>query len=270
MLDIPIPPIPQLPDSLTPYFWYVAGGAIALGVAMLLWGRHIGRFVLMLAGAGVGYLYGGALAEMLKAPAIVGQIALAVTGGVVCLIAARLVWALLAGALLETVATILLIAHFLPQLAVRPAIALAENAAFGEWAAATGTYLWTCIDEIRKANFGTVMLIIVPAGLLPMMVALIKARAAVVFMTGLIGGLLATWALWLGAVHYRPEIWPTDWMRFLIPAGVALVLTIIGWVYQAHGEATKQEEKKESEESEEKKDEDKVYLPKIDKDKKKK
>lgn len=266
MLDVPVPPMPQLPQALAAYFWYFAGAGVGLGVAMLLWGRHIGRFVLALAGAGVGYLFGASLAGLVQATPEVGQAALAITAAILCLIGARVVWAILTGALLEAIAVVLLIAHFLSQIQVRPSMEIPQTATLLEWASATGTYLWTCFDEIRKANFGTVMIVIVPAGLLPMMVALIKARPAVIFMTSLLGGVVATAALWMAAVMYRPTIWPTDWVRFLIPLGVTIALAVIGWVYQAHGELAGKQDKEEPEDKE--KDEDKVYLPRVQKSKK--
>jgi hypothetical protein len=38
-------------------------------------------------------------------------------------------------------------------------------------------------------------------------------------------------------VLFRNSLWPVDAVRFLIPAGVAIVLAIIGWVYQGNSEA---------------------------------
>ena len=63
MLNIPLPPLPRLGEEAVVYG--VAAGAIVLGVALLLWGRHIHRAALMLAGAGAGFLLAEPLGRLI-------------------------------------------------------------------------------------------------------------------------------------------------------------------------------------------------------------
>jgi hypothetical protein len=264
MIDIPVPPSPQMPEALAAYPLYVAGAVVLVGIVMLLWGRRVGRFFIMFVGAGVGYLAGEPLATMIGASPALGQVVLAISLAIVFFIAARLIWALVIGSLFEAIALGLLLWHFVPLLPAQQAPKFAAAGDFVAWATALAKFSWDSVEAVRQANFGTLMLVIVPAGLLPMMIALLKGRGSVIFMSGLLGGMIATAALWLAAVGIRSSIWPADWIRFLIPLGVALVLTIIGWVYQAHGELAdiRARQKAAKPEEEPKKDEDKVYLPK--------
>lgn len=268
-MTIPIPPLPQWPEALAGNaLYFAAGGATLLGLVLLLWGRTLGRTFLVLVGAGIGYLAGEPLANLLNAPPLLGQIAAGLTLAVIFLLAARLIWALSISSLFEAIATIALVLHFLPVLGDIKGIRFAAAASFVEWAASLYQFCFQGFVAVMQGRIGTVMLIVVPAGLLPLILALAKPRLGVIVLTGLLGGTLTTAALWALAVRIRPMLWPDTWLYFLIPAGVAMVMTLIGWIYQGSGELAKAkakaEEKKKADESAKppKKDEDKVYLPK--------
>lgn len=237
MLSIPVPPPPQLSDQLSQTVQYACfGGGAVVGIVLLLWGRNVGRIMLTLVGMGVGYLTGATIAGALGADPVLGQVMAAVTFGVICLLTARLIWALLTTMLFETLAIFLLMRHFMNDVAAKAAPTFGDAGSFPTWLAALGNYLWASFQILRETNMGTVLLVAVPVGLLPLMVTLLRPRLSVIFATALLGGAMLTTSLWLLAVRLRPGLWPEDWWRFLIPAGVVVVMAIIGWVYQGHGE----------------------------------
>jgi len=269
-MTIPFPSsVPQWPPSLEGIAIYViTGGGVALGLLLLLWGRSLHRIFLGLVGAGVGYLVGGMLAGMMNLNPLIGQAAIGLTLAVVFFIAARLIWALSIVALLETVASLVLVLLFISQVADAKNIQFGTPANFNEWVIALGQFTYNGALAVLHDKLTTAALIVVPVGLLPLVLALAKPRAAVIFATALLGGLLTVASIWTLAIHARENLWPQSWMYFLIPAGIAAVMTIIGWIYQGSSEIAAAKAKAEAEKKEEesadgkKKDEDKVYLPK--------
>ncbi|MFB3892469.1 MAG: hypothetical protein ACE15C_10660 [Phycisphaerae bacterium] len=268
MTAIPTPPMPQMPQEVSGFILYGAcAGAAVVALVLLLWGRTLGRVVLALAAAGAGVMLGGPLAVLLKAPPMVGQVALGITACALGLVLARPIWALFAAGLFESLALALIVSHYLGVYEAKnvPEFKLPEDVnTFVAWLAAFGTFSLEAFDKVREANLGTLMIITVPAGLLPLLIALMRPKTAAIFSSSILGGVLMTAALWLAAINVRPSLWPEDWWRFLIPTGVAVVLAIIGWVYQGHGELAAQREaakKREEATPPKKKDEDRAYIP---------
>jgi hypothetical protein len=269
MTAIPTPPMPQFPPDVAPLIIYGSCAAAAVvALVLLLWGRTLGRVVLALAAAGVGVLMGAPVAGLLDAPKMVMpcQVALGLTSCALALVLARVVWALVAAGIFEALATALIIWHYLGTMEKgAPDFKLPAGADAVAWLAALGKFSLDGFEAVREANFGTLMIITVPAGLLPLLISLIRPKGAAIFSSALLGGVLMTAALWLAAIQIRPSLWPEDWWRFLIPAGVAAVLAVIGWVYQTHGHlaALREAAKKREEASPpKKKDEDRAYIPK--------
>jgi len=227
-MTIPFPSsVPQWPPSLEGIAIYViTGGGVALGLLLLLWGRSLHRIFLGLVGAGVGYLVGGMLAGMMNLNPLIGQAAIGLTLAVVFFIAARLIWALSIVALLETVASLVLVLLFISQVADAKNIQFGTPANFNEWVIALGQFTYNGALAVLHDKLTTAALIVVPVGLLPLVLALAKPRAAVIFATALLGGLLTVASIWTLAIHARENLWPQSWMYFLIPAGIAAVMTI--------------------------------------------
>jgi hypothetical protein len=239
IMQITIPPLPVVPAGIDLTSVYI-GSAVAavLCLALLLWGRTIlGRIVLAISTAGAGYLLAGYYSTFIPLPSLATQISSAVILGIFAVVAARIVWALVVSAFFEAAAVAFIINHFMNADPTLAWPAFVQQTDFQAWAGELGRYCLVCLDVARQSNQTAILMITLPACLLPLMVGLIQPRIAAIFVTGLAGGIGLTGSLWFVAVLFRSTLWPADAMRFLIPAGVAIVLAIIGWVYQGNSEA---------------------------------
>jgi hypothetical protein len=269
-----IPPMPVAPGGVEATTLYV-GIAVAavLCVALLLWGRCIfGRIALALFAAGAGYLLANSYMEYIPLPQLAVQIASAVLLGIIAVVGARIVWALLGAAVFEVAAVAVIITHFMNTNPTLAWPAFVQQADFLAYLGELTRYALACLDVARQSNQTAILMVTIPACLLPLMICLIQPKVAAIFVTSLVGGVGLTSSFWFAAVLFRNSLWPVEAVRFLIPAGVAMVLTIIGWVYQGNGEAAairaaaKAEEEAKDKETQKKK-EDRV--PGLREDKKK-
>ncbi len=238
-MQIPLPPIPVMPEGVEPGLIYggIAATAI-LSIALLLWGRTIlGRIVLTLAAMGGGYLLAGYFTEYIPVSPLTVQITTAVILGLIAVIGARILWALLGAAVFEAIAVALMVGYFIQNNPSLPWPAFTPAPDFAAYLAELGRYALGCLEVARGHNQTTLLMVTIPACLLPLMVGLVQPRIASIFVTSLAGAVGLTGSLWYAAVLWRSTLWPEEPMRLLIPAGVALVLAIIGWVFQGAAEA---------------------------------
>ncbi len=250
MLAIINPPPPNAVEAANQTLVYGVGGTVVvLSVILLLWGRTmVGRAVLALAAAALAYLYGGLLTASLNVPPTLAKISCAFTAALLCVVAARIIWPLVLTGMIEALAVVLVICSYMSQMPDKkwPVFPAADEVPDTlAWLAAMWDYIYAGFSLARELNVNTMILVMAPAALLPLIVGLIYPRVAAIIASGIAGGLALTGAFWFLAVQVRPNLWPSDWYRLLIPGGVAAVLTIIGWIYQGHAEALAYQKKKQ-------------------------
>ena len=98
-----------------------AGGAALLAVAMLVWGRLVHRGFLILIAAGIGFVLAGWICPLIEVDVLVGGIVAALSLGLLAIVLARVVWAMLAATLLAAVAAGAVVAYYWPEVSTQPA-----------------------------------------------------------------------------------------------------------------------------------------------------
>lgn len=225
MLNIPLPPLPRFESEAMVYG--VAAGAIVLGVALLLWGRHLHRAVLMLAGAGAGFLLAEPLGRLIGAEIDLARAVAMFTAAVLALALARVIWPAIAGAICIGVATIVL--KDFHGLLTWP-----NAATWPEWldavrvAAMPDVFLW-------QHHAKEMWIVLGGTGAVVFVLGVILGRGMAVFMTALIGAVAIGSGVALAVLHRKPEIWPAAWQDLLIPAAVVGGVVLLGIVGQTRG-----------------------------------
>lgn len=226
-----IPPPPEFSGIV----YAVTGGMFVLGVVLLLWGRTVGRAVLGLAcGAVAAFLAGGVIAAKFSFPLIPTQISVGISALVLGALLARGLWALLAGALLAAGALCGLWALVMSRsdVPVFPPDAYTLEA----WLRAVGALLGGMAQAMWDKQLLYLMLTGIPAALIAIIVCLLYPRAAVIAVTAILGGLLMTFGAGTFVVKLRSTLWESAADHPAVPGGVALLLALIGIVFQVRAE----------------------------------
>ena len=220
-MGIPISNVPVIPDHIA----YLSALASIVGGLMLVgWGRIWNRPLLGLVGAGVGFLCGDLLvsAMSLNIDPWVARSALASVLGVLGFVAAPFFWAMLAGSLCATIAGGFLAGN---------SITLEVNAPVGGYTAEAWLQWFSMFagdvsGGMWKQKTAVMLLVMVPAGLIPMMIGLWKQRFITIVMTSLVGSVSVVVGAIVAMVQADPTRWPKAWSGLFIP------LCIIGglWV----------------------------------------
>ncbi len=214
--------------------WLVAAVAapVLMGGVMLLWGRVLHRALLALIAAGAGLLLAGQFAPRVSLSPFVAQLAAAITLGVLALVLARLVWAVLAGAHVAAVTGAVVAVWYLDvqlattQPAAQPDViaggrALAEELVRAVWA------------QHAMAMSTTIIL----AGLAGLIVAFVLPRATVICMTSLIGASLVSVGAGLAVMVWQPGLLtaPSPSSGY-VAGGIGGGLLLVGILFQSVGE----------------------------------
>ena len=210
-----------------------AGGAALLAVAMLVWGRLVHRGFLILIAAGIGFVLAGWICPLIEVDVLVGGIVAALSLGLLAIVLARVVWAMLAATLLAAVAAGAVVAYYWPEVSTQPATiidqmdftaytaSLAE--AGGDWFRST----WATRAAVLLASIGV-------GGLTTLAVGLLLPRATAVCMSSVVGACLLASAVLLAVGQGRPAIWDAAWRNLDLlgagVAGIALAGMVIQWV----------------------------------------
>jgi hypothetical protein len=225
MLDIPLPPLPRLGEEAVVYG--VAAGAIVLGVALLLWGRHLHRAVLMLAGAGAGFLLAEPLGRLIGAEITLARAVAMFSAAILGLVLARVVWPAIAGALCVGAATIVLKDYH--GLLLWPYVAT-----WPEWLGAIRVAAMP--DASLVQNHAKEMWIVLGGtGAVVFVLGVLLGRGMAIFMTALIGAIAIGGGVALAVLHRKPELWPAAWQDVLVPAAVVGGMVLLGIVGQTRG-----------------------------------
>ena len=213
--------------------------ALGGGLALLLWGRILHRAALALVGAAVGLALGGGLAAAISVEPLLGRMVGAVVLGLLGLVAARIVWALLAGGLTGAGAAWVmawLVAGDSPAVGDKvPVAQTATDQAFAEWFKTNWETAFVCLGTVWEKHTAMVVLVLAPAVAVPLIICLIRPRLGRICMTSLLGAGAIVFALLFGASRIQPSLWQAALVHGLWLAGACAVLTIAGLVFQYRG-----------------------------------
>ena len=249
MLQIPAPLPPEL-DEVTAY---VLGGALAVGgAALLAWGRHLGRFLIMI-GAGVGGYFLAGLPNIHYLSPIALQILFIFVMLAFGFVFERIFWGAIAAASLGAVAVVAR-AH----LTIGPQDP-GNSKHLGDFAAflwmgpqhgnvhELGKESWPGLQNAFPASWEAASAYpLAPAmvvALLIMLVAIFRPKWIRIVMTSTVGAAVVTAGLALVVCRLLPAYWPELWARIAWVLAGAGALALLGMVAQFVGLARSRPEK---------------------------
>ncbi|MCK4602094.1 MAG: hypothetical protein KAU28_06490 [Phycisphaerae bacterium] len=229
MLDIPVPPLPQLTAA---HSWLLAGACVVVGVVLLLSGRKFGCALLVLAGAGIGLSVAPILAERFGINPLAVRVVAAIVLAIIGLTMARLIWAIIASVFFAEAAGAILFARFVPQLSekVRPAFGASEP--FGAWCLAAHEYYLAGMGALWNEHSLGLLLVLAAAFVLPLAVFLVRPRLSAIFATSLLGGVSIMTGVTVAAANIRQPLWPGNWATWAVLGAVAAAMLVTGLVAQ--------------------------------------
>jgi hypothetical protein len=210
----------------------VCGCALGAGLVLLLWGKLVGRAFWALAGAGAGYFCGQAIAAPLEVDPRIGQAVGAGVLALVGLVGARVLWALLAAAVISAAATVVVTVKTLPSLVETVPTLESSGDRPLEYATKFWQYVLNCLQPLWE-NKSTLLLTVwaVAAGL-PLVIALLRPRLTAIVMTSLLGAIGLVLGAAIGCVLAAPSIEPSLWEYWYVPGCVAAGLWLLGVALQ--------------------------------------
>jgi len=194
-----------------------------LGLAILLWGRHLHRAMLALIAFPMGMGLGAILAEQIHLNVWLGVLAVAVSLTILVIVLARVVWALLAG---------LWLAGFAAGVAGMLCLG-GISAATQQAAEPTGQAI---IQAAWQAGSLTITAAGVGAGVAGLILGLFLPRATVIIVTSMIGASLLFDAVLTLAGLGAPAFLDRMLANPLLLLGISVGILILGMIYQSIGE----------------------------------
>ena len=213
------------------WFSYLAG-MIVFGAVLLLFGRLIGRFYLVLIGAGIGLAIAGPIAQRTwldpTAAKVIIPILLAATG----LLLSPAIWSILAGGVFATAGFCVTVWRHSPDFGEHLRLA-----AGGNFIAAINP-LTDAIGAVWASHRGEVLVVTVAVGIAPVVVGLIRPMAATILMTSLLGAvqiMVGTMLMLAAALVTKPTAMAPQRAQLVVAMTAGLM--ILGIVFQWRREA---------------------------------
>jgi hypothetical protein len=247
MFDIPAPPMPTLEQN---WIYGISAAGIVVGVCMVFWGRLVHRAILALAGAGVAVLIASpVIAHTQFDPLAVRLVLVMVLAGLAAALA-RMIWGVFFSAVCLLGAVVALMTVYSSQVAAtsRPAAEPDGTA----WLLACVVYLRGFLQSLWPERSVVLLATLAPAGILPLLIAMLAPRFTVIVMSSLLGALLMMGGLILGATQMNANFWATSWANLYIPGIACGVLLLFGACFQGRGLYVEEKKKKEKEKEKEK------------------
>jgi len=215
-----------------------AAVGILLGAALVVWGRMLGRPVVMLMLAAVGFAVGGPVAAAISStsganipPGIV-QIVLAFVGFLLGFIAERIVWGALAAALVGLPILIKMLAAPDATAHGKPGIAAPSGDNCLQYLQSAWSNLQTAVEAHWQTDSVKIILVgAIPLAIL-MLLAIVRPRFIRIIMTSLLGAAALVVGLVLALSQMLDWMWEWNWRQIFVPLGVILVIAIVGMVLQ--------------------------------------
>jgi len=232
-------PLPLIPIPFAGSAAYIAAAVgILLGAALVVWGRMLGRVVIMLMMAAVGVAFGGPLAAAISnmsgasiPPGIV-QIALAIVGFLLGFLAERIVWGALAAALIALPILVTMLAAPDATTHGKPGMAAPSGDTCLQYLQSAWSNLQTAVDAHWQTDSVKVILV----GAIPlaicMLIAIVRPRFIRIVMTSLLGAAALVIGLALALSQMLDWMWEWNWRQIFVPLGVIMVIAIVGMVLQ--------------------------------------
>jgi len=230
MFGIPGPPPPQW---YAPVAYGAAGGCLLVGLAILLWGRTYARALMCIAGIAGGLALAAPVSRWLEVHPTVVRVIGMVTLGLVGLVLARLIWALLAGALFGFAAECILLGRMSPD--QRPTFEAWSGGSLAGWAGGLGEFSLDTFVALWNDSEVMVLVVVGCAFVVPLILALLRDRLARIFMTSLLGAAAAVLGPILAAAQLSESLWGGIWTHWYVPAAVAAALMVFGFIHQYRG-----------------------------------
>ena len=223
--------------------WLSAGipAMAAVGAVMLLWGRLLHRALLVLVAASIGLLVAARYGPQIGLGVFVSQLAGAVTGGLLAVVLARLVWAVLAAVHVAAVVSTVVVVWYLGV-----DLAGLQPAAQGDVIARGEAFAEQVVRAVWAQHGLTVGITVILAGLAGLVVAFVLPRVTVILMTSLIGTGLLSAAAGLAMVMWLPALLPapSPASRYVM-CGIGGGVLLVGIVFQSVGEVRARRRKAE-------------------------
>ncbi len=238
MFQIPAPLPPEM-DNVTAYA--LGGMLVVAGAALLAWGRHLGRFLIMI-GAGLGGYFLAGLPNIHYLPQIALQILLILVMLAFGFVFERIFWGGIAAAFLGAIAVAVRtrltigpqdpgrskhIGEFLVYLWTGPEHGSARELGKESWSGLQNAFptSWDALSAYPLASALVVALLI-------LLVAVFRPKWIRIVMTSILGAAVVTAGLALVVCRLLPAYWPELWARIAWVLAGAGVLAVLGMVAQ--------------------------------------
>jgi hypothetical protein len=237
---------------------YVLGGALVIaGAALLTWGRHIGRFLIMIGAGLAGYFMAGLPNVHFLSPVALQMLMILVMLAM-GFVFERLFWAAIAAGFLATIAAVAKAHLTLGPVDPGRSKQIDQFATF-LWlgpehghASEMGKDSWPGLQNIFPTSWEAANAYpLAPAivlGLLILLVAIFRPKWIRIMMVSLIGAVVVTAGLALVVCRMLPEYWPQMWARIAWVLAGAGGLAVLGMIAQFVGLARSRTKKPEAEE----------------------
>ena len=230
MFSIPGPPLPQWSDLVA---YGVSGACVLVALLILLWGRNLGRALLVVLAAGLGFALSAPIAERFELQlALVRPIAI-LAPALGALLLARLIWALMAGALAGIVAECIVFAQMINNIPAdkQPSFAPTSSTLIA-WGQELAVYFGRLFLLLATERTGLFLAAVTPPIALIVVILLARDRLARIIMTALLGSAGVVFGPILAVCQFRPSLWDAIWTHWYVPAAIALVFMIASVVRQ--------------------------------------
>lgn len=223
MEGVPVPPAPQL-GAVTAYS--LAGGSVLAGLVITFFGCRLHYLLAAAIGAGAGFALAPLIQPHVEINPTYVQIAVVVITAAVLAIAARVTWAVAAGALGAAVAATVLLLSQAAKIPVEASLpAWWQNVPPTVFDIEAIKWMW-------QQQQGLVLLVMFPATVLPLLLGVFFNRAVMVLMAALIGATATVAGLVVGLAQIKARLWPQNWMDVAVLGLAVVVITLIGAVCQ--------------------------------------
>lgn len=231
-------------------------GGVVVGLALLIWGRRLHRFVAVAVGVGVGLLLAPLLAAELDFGLLTAQISLAVTVGLIFVLIAPVLWPAVLAALAAGAALTVAVERYLPSVPAeqRPTMPSPAEMSLAEWAERAGAALSEAANAVWQNHTLVALVAMAGAGAMILVLGLLARRLAKIVAMSLLGAALAVaggvliWSSLEGSGWSRTFRWP------IWPLAIGGGLCVLGIVWQ-YWRAMRQERRRQ----EQKEDQEQLY-----------
>ncbi len=228
-MAIAIPPAPEWAPTLT---YGLAAAGMIIGLAILLWGRIVGRGLLMALGACAGFFLAQPIVQQFPNYPMAIKFAATSVAAIGALLAGRIIWGTACGVVFAIVACIIAVpvaADALWRDIQSPIGAIMA----GSWPGSEQIdQLKGSVETFRDSVSAGMWAAILAALAIPVALGAFRPRLITIFGTGLFGAVGITAGLVLAATATKPAAWDVAWNRTYIPAGLFGLLLVVGVAYQ--------------------------------------